>query len=195
MEFFVNNAKVDITLEHEKTVGDILQSFEEECAKNNATTVNIVLNGKQVTPDGFDEACATKLADDTTISLTVISVDDISAAFKDVAKKCTALAASFLEISVKLQGGKDKEVSESVSALADLIDQFCHAVKLSALFPETFGELTVDAKPFHEFFPEFTQILGDFQQALESKDTVLIGDLAEYEISPKLSAIAAAIKE
>ena len=45
-------------------------------------------------------------------------------------------------------------------------------------------------KTVGDFFQDFMPILSDFEQAVESGDTVLIGDLAEYEISPRLSAIA-----
>ena len=35
MDFFVNGEKLDITLQDEKTVGDVLKAFEEECQKIN----------------------------------------------------------------------------------------------------------------------------------------------------------------
>ena len=38
MEFYVNGTKIDVELENEKTIGDVLRGFEEECAKSNATT-------------------------------------------------------------------------------------------------------------------------------------------------------------
>ena len=31
MEFYVNNEKIDVQLENEKTVGDVLKSFELTC--------------------------------------------------------------------------------------------------------------------------------------------------------------------
>ena len=34
MEFYVNGTKIDVELENEKTIGDVLRGFEEECAKS-----------------------------------------------------------------------------------------------------------------------------------------------------------------
>ncbi len=46
---------------------------------------------------------------------------------------------------------------------------------------------------FNEFFADFSPILIDFEQALQNNDTVLIGDLSEYEICPRLKAISEAL--
>ena len=38
-------------------------------------------------------------------------------------------------------------------------------------------------------------IFNDLNGAMENGDTVLLGDLAEYEISPRLKALADAVRE
>ena len=43
MELFVNGEKIDITLEDEKTVGEVLKSFEKEAEKSEATTIGILI--------------------------------------------------------------------------------------------------------------------------------------------------------
>ena len=53
MEIFVNGAKADVTLDTEKNLGDVLKSFESECEKNNATTINIVVNGTELKSEDF----------------------------------------------------------------------------------------------------------------------------------------------
>ena len=55
MELFVNGSKLDIQLENEKTVGDVLKSFEEQSSKEGIATVNIIVDGKNITADLFDE--------------------------------------------------------------------------------------------------------------------------------------------
>lgn len=195
MEFYVNGEKIDIQLENEKTVGDVLKSFEEEFAKNNATTVNIILNGKNVDADHFDDECKKPLEDNTKLELSVISLSDIQNSFKAEAEECSDLAKKMLEIPEKLQAGKDKEASKMITLLTDFIENFCHTASLSALFPENYKDIKIDEKNLKDFFADFTQILSDFEQAISSKDTVLIGDLAEYEISPRLVAIADSIKD
>ena len=55
MEFYVNNEKIDVQLENEKTVGDVLKSFELTCEQNNAAVIGININNKTITADIFDE--------------------------------------------------------------------------------------------------------------------------------------------
>src|SRR5574344_1032076 len=121
MELFANGIKLDITLENEKTVGDVLRSFETEAAKNNATTVAIVLNGKLIAAGDFEKAASEPLADDTKIELTVISQSDVAQDFEAEAAQCLALADKLEQIPGQLQSGKDKEANGIITVLADLI--------------------------------------------------------------------------
>ncbi|MBQ6780389.1 MAG: hypothetical protein IJP62_04070 [Treponema sp.] len=195
MELFVNGNKLDITLENEKTVGDVLRSFEEECAKNNATTVSIMLNGTNIDADSFDTAAQTPLAADTKLELSVISESDVQTSLEYEAKIARQIAADLEQIPVQLQSGKDKDASVIISRLADLVDSFCQTTSLAALFPELFAKLSVGGSSINSFFEEFSGILSDFKQALEEKDSVLIGDLAEYEISPRLISLAESVEK
>ena len=195
MELYVNNEKLDIVLEDEKTVGDVLKSFEAECEKNNATTINIMLNGKNIGAEEFDSIFNEPLKDDTKLELSIITQVEIQNSFSNQLTACESLSAELTDLPVKLQSGKDKEATVLISKLADFIEKFCHTATLSALFPVIYEKLKIDGKSVNEFFQDFSQILGDFEQAIASKDTVLMGDLAEYEISPRLQEIAKTIKE
>ncbi len=194
MELFINGNKVDITLENEQTVGDVLKSFEEECARNEATTVSIVLNGHLVSANEFEETAKTPLDDNTKLELAVISKSDIITSFKSSAEKAGKIAAQLSQIAVKFQGGKDAEANAIIASLADLIDEICNASTLSALFPDIYVKIKINEKPINQFFQEFQPVLSDFEKAIESKDTVMIGDLAEYEISPRLTELAKALE-
>ncbi len=195
MELYVNNEKLDIVLEDEKTVGDVLKSFEAECEKNNATTINITLNGKNIGADEFDDIFEEPLKDDTKLELVIVTQDEILASFASQKDECHELSDMLMELPVKLQAGKDKEASILIGKLADFVEKFCHTATLSALFADIYQKINIDGKKINEFFQEFSQILNDFEQAIASKDTVLMGDLAEYEISPRLLAIAKTIEE
>lgn len=194
MELFVNNQKLDIQLEDEKTVGDVLKSFEIECQKTKAATVAILLNGQNIYAEDFENACKEDLQDDTKIELEVVSQVAIEEAFKDIKDEAKKMAEELKSVSVKLQSGKDKEATLIITSLADFIDRVCHIASLSALFPQKFGTIKIEDKNFSEFFADFSPILKDFEDALASKDTVMLGDLAEYEISPRLEQLSFALE-
>ena len=97
-------------------------------------------------------------------------------------------------VPVALQSGKNAEVSESIKRLADSIEQFCHVATLASLFPETFSTSSLNGISFKDFFAEFSPILKDFEDALQNNDTVMLGDLSEYEICPRLKEISKALQ-
>ena len=60
---------------------------------------------------------------------------------------------------------------------------------------EDFKDTKINGMAFSDFFSDFSPILLDFEQALQNNDTVLIGDLSEYEICPRLKEISKTLKE
>lgn len=193
MTLIVNGQNLDITLENEKTVGDVLKSFELEAEKSELATIKICLNKKEITSEEFDTIISEPLEEDTLLELTVISKGEVISALEDSAGKFTKLAEQLEEIPVMLQSAKDSEANSIITTLAKEIDIFCHTTALSALFPDVYSKLTIDGKDIGTFFSEFSPVLSDFEEALKSKDTVTIGDLSEYEISPRLTSISEAI--
>ena len=193
MNFYVNGNKLDITLENEKTVGDVLKGFEEEAEKNDATTVSIELNGNVIDAEKLDEAFSQELRESTDLRLQVISKNDITQNFAINAENFRKISKGLQNISVLLQSGKEKDANEIIENLANEIDRFCHTATLSALFPDTYRKIIIDGNDLGTFFGEFTPIFKDFKDAMEAKDTVTVADLAEYEISPRLEQIAKAI--
>lgn len=193
MEFYVNGEKIDITLENEKTVSDVLKSFEEEAAKNDATTIGIKINGESVPAGDFEKVVGQELKNDTKIELNVLSKGNLLDRLATSKALFDELSTKMSDVPVALQSGKDKEANTMIAVLADAIDEFCHTATLCALFPDLYNSLVIDGKSITEFFEEFAPIVADFEQSLESKDTVTSGDLCEYEIAPRLTSIAASI--
>ncbi|MBQ3825908.1 MAG: hypothetical protein II811_07210, partial [Spirochaetaceae bacterium] len=119
MEFFVNNEKIDVSLENEKTVGEVLIAFEKEFAKNEATTVGIVLNGQSIDAGRVDEIANEPLNDDTKLELTVINALEIESAFNTASADFEKLAGELEIVPVLIQSGKEKNVADIVKTTAD----------------------------------------------------------------------------
>ena len=195
MELFINGNKIDVTLEDEKTVGDVLKSFEASCIENEMETIGIELDGESVSADAFDSILDQPLKENTKIDMSVISVQEIAAAFKVAGTRLSALADKLEQISMQFQSGNGLDVQNNIRELADGIDFFCHTATLSALFPQKYGTILIGEMPLKDFFADFSPILADFRQAMESNDTVTVSDLAEYEISPRLRTLAASVEK
>lgn len=194
MELYINGEKLDITLEDEKTVGDVLRSFERTAAQNHCATVGIVVDGKQIYAEDFDATAEIPIDNAKRIDLSVVSEDSVAAAFKSAAESIKDTVELLGQIPAQLQNGGDSKAKASIARLADTVDNFCHIIALSTLFPEKFGAIKVDGKNLSAFFEDFMPVFNDLNGALSSGDTVALGDLAEYEISPRLAALADAVR-
>ncbi len=189
MEFYMNGEKIDVMLEEEKTVGDVLKSFEITCEENQAAVIGIKIDGKNITADEFDAVSKNALSENSKFEFTVVTKQNIKDSFTTLTGLFKELAEKMRQVPVELQSGKSRQAHESIKNLADSINDFCHVAALASLFEE-YNSFAIDGKLFPDFFADFSPILSDFEQALKANDTVSVGDLAEYEICPRLEAIA-----
>lgn len=194
VDFYINGQKIDVKIEDEKTVGDVLQSFEKTCEENEAAVIGIKVDDKQITAEIFDDISKNSLEENTKFEFTIVTKNDIKSSFEKLSELFNELALQMEKVPVDLQNGKNLDVSNSIKQLADNIEQFCHVATLASLFPETFKNTKIEGTDFKDFFVEFSSILKDFENALQSNDSVMIGDLSEYEICPRLQAISKTLK-
>ena len=146
MEIYLNEQKLDITLEDEKTVGDVLRSFEQTAAQNKCATVGIKIDGKQIEAQDFDKAAGQPIESASRIDLTVVSEDAVADAFKNAAGDIKDTVELLTQIPAQLQSGGDSKARASIARLADVVDNFCHIIALSTLFPERFAAIKIDDK-------------------------------------------------
>jgi hypothetical protein len=103
-------------------------------------------------------------------------------------------AAKRLEdLPLDIQTGKDGRAAETVqifSRLAEKLFRLYTLLKIEGFFPET---LSVDELPIYTYIEEFGSALKELLAAYEARDAVLVGDLAEYELAPRLLRFYSAI--
>lgn len=195
IDFFINGQKIDVQIEDEQTIGDVLSSFEKTCEENQAAVIGIAVDGKTITAETFDDEALKPLSKNMKFEFSVVTKSDIQMSLTKLSELFANLAGQMESVPSALQSGKNKEVSESIKNVADSINQFCHVAALASLFPETFKIINIDGVSFKDFFADFSPILKDFEDALKNNDTVMIGDLSEYEICPRLQAISKALEK
>lgn len=193
MDFLVNGQKLDITLQDEKTIGDVLKQFEISCEQNKLATIGISLNDKIVTADEFDEVSKQPIEENTKLDVSVISEQAVTESFKQSAAEMKEVVELLKNIPVEMQSGKDAQAKKNIIKLSDVMNAFCSTVTWSSLFPEAFGNIKIEDKTLSDFLAEMSPILKDFSEALENSDSVLLGDLSEYEICPRLESLSDAL--
>lgn len=195
VEILINGNKIDAQLESEQTIGDVLRSFEITCEENEAAVIGITVDGKTVTADDFDQEATKPLGENTVFDFSVITKQAVKESFDNLAICFDELSVKMANVPMDFQNGKAQNVTSSIKELADNIDNLSHIAALASLFPGSFSTTTIAGQNFNDFFQEFSPILLDYEQALQANDTVLIGDLSEYEICPRLRSISEALKQ
>lgn len=107
--------------------------------------------------------------------------DDIDTVVEILDKVITLLP----NVPVSLQKGDDKTAMEIVQLLTTAIDK---SISLFMVFKDSFinslDSVQINGDSFEVFFGKMTDNLKELMTAMEAKDSVMIGDLVEYEFVP-----------
>ncbi len=113
-------------------------------------------------------------------------VDDPRAALARLAAELEGAAAGISEVSVLLATGRDRQAMEAVVRFSELSQRLLRLLG-------TLGVPAVGGREPREFFAGLNGMLRELLAAFQARDTVLIGDLLEYEIAPRLRQLQAVL--
>ena len=108
------------------------------------------------------------------------------AALAALSSELEATAAGISEVSVLLATGRDRQAMAAVVRFSELCQ------RLLALLG-SLGVPAVGGREPAEFFAGLNAVLQELIAAFQARDTVLIGDLLEYEIAPRLRQLKAVL--
>ena len=97
------------------------------------------------------------------------------------------------EVPVRLQTGKDAEAMRSILLFIEIFNKANRILPELARTGTDTKNLRIEGKPLPEFYESFNVVLRQLMEAFETKDAVLIGDLAEYEIVPRMNSFFDAV--
>ncbi len=130
---------------------------------------------------------------DSILSLISERMREVSAPAEELKKTAEALKAGLdgiSDVSLLLQTGKDREAMGTVLTFIELVS------KIIRLYPLLLDEsdpaldtMKVGDKGFKDFYTDFNNVLKELIEAFTINDSVLIGDLLEYEIVPRLEEL------
>lgn len=106
------------------------------------------------------------------------------------------VCARLEDLPLDIQTGKDARAAETMqifSGIAEKIFRVYEVLQAGGFAGEKAPD-TVSGVPLAEYVSEFGGVLKELLAAYEQRDTVLVGDLAEYEMAPRLRDLYAAIK-
>ncbi|MDR2759572.1 MAG: hypothetical protein LBB78_09340 [Spirochaetaceae bacterium] len=107
----------------------------------------------------------------------------------------TGIAQRLEDLPLDIQTGKDQQAAETVSLFSGITEKLCRLIFLLKQQGILTDEVTVEDLSIQAFIEEFTIALKELLAAYEAKDAVLVGDLAEYELAPRLLKLYSAMRD
>jgi len=97
------------------------------------------------------------------------------------------------ELPLDIQTGKDARAAETISIFSGIAEK---VVRIYGILGNTgfpVGEIRIGDLPINDYMAEFHTSLKELLNAYEQHDTVLVGDIAEYEMAPRLRGLHTAV--
>ena len=109
-------------------------------------------------------------------------------------KPISEIARRLEELPLDIQTGKDSRAAETIqlfSKTGEKLFRFLNLFKNWGILCDSFN---IDGLTAKDFLGDFSSILGELTTAYGNQDTVLVGDLAEYELAPRLLKLFSTLK-
>ncbi|MDR1128175.1 MAG: hypothetical protein LBL20_02595 [Treponema sp.] len=104
------------------------------------------------------------------------------------------IAERLEELPLDIQTGKDGRAAETVNGFSAVAEKLFRLFYLIQAQGQDLSGILVESSPVYDFLGEFNAALKELLAAYEGRDVVLVGDLAEYELAPRLRSFYGALK-
>jgi len=121
------------------------------------------------------------------VSFRLQELQDPKAALKTLSGALSVCIEEVSEISILLQTGRDRQAMDTIVRFSELSQNLVRLV--SSIFPNNSN------KDLEAFYHELNGVLSELLEAFDARDSVLIGDLMEYEIAPRLERLRSILQE
>jgi hypothetical protein len=105
------------------------------------------------------------------------------------------ICARLEELPLDIQTGKDARAAETVRTFSGVAEKIFRVINVLKKEGFPVEEIAVENMPVTAYIAEFSTALRELLAAYEQHDTVLVGDLAEYEMAPRLRSLHAAVAD
>ena len=113
--------------------------------------------------------------------------------FKRIESLVLNVCLKLEEIPLDFQTGKDASAMEKINCFSGIAEKIFRIISILKLGSYPINEITVNDMPLGAYINEFDAALREMLAANERSDTILVGDIAEYEMAPRLRGLYASI--
>jgi hypothetical protein len=149
-----------------------------------------VLADKTLSGEGFSTVDMGRLVDER-----IRELADPLSELKHIHPLISEIVLRLEDLPVDIQTGKDGKVAETVQLFSHIMDKLFRIIRLLKLLGYALETLIIDALPLTDYINDFKTMLKDLLGAYEVQDAVLVGDLAEYELAPRLLKLYSSLND
>jgi len=103
------------------------------------------------------------------------------------------ICARLEQLPLDIQTGKDAKAADTVSVFSGIAEKVFRIYGILENSGFAVREIKIGDLPIADYMAEFYSALRDLLGAYEQQDSVLVGDIAEYEMAPRLRCLHAAV--
>lgn len=130
----------------------------------------------------------------TIIDERIRELEDPSAELQKMEGLVEEIVRRLEDLPLDIQTGKDGRAAETVAVFSSIAEKVFRLLYLLKGRGADLDSIIIDSLSMPEFMGEFSAALKELLAAYEAKDVVLVGDLAEYELAPRLLKWYSALK-
>jgi hypothetical protein len=125
-------------------------------------------------------------------------LEEPEAVLRELAAELDRYGEKLGEASILLQTGRDREAMGTVIGFSDLSGRLARIIayiRPSRSSGKDGDLLTPEGKNIQAFYADLNKQLEELVEAFQNRDSVLIGDLLEYEVAPRLKTLKSLVQE
>lgn len=190
MDILIDGKIIENTYTEIKTLGEVLGYIEAECEKNKKTITTILVNNESVLAENLDSFFSKEIKDFNKIELFTTSAPQILEMLYAIGNNLLLIAENFKEIPIQLQTKKDEEALKTIGAFSEQMGGIQKIIPLFSSLHAENKEIIQELQSISVFISEMTPLLETFLKGLYDKDSITVGDIAEYELAPMIEQLA-----
>ena len=181
----LNENTIEYDVSPDESLFDLLYAINEFCDNEKLPPLKwMTVDGEKYDLENLPENIDKSLNDISSVSFWTYSTDNPSEYenkkntyyIEETTAKIDELSQQLESVAGLLSAGKDQEAMSIIRDFSEIMES---CINIFAVHGEQVGQ-TIN----QEFFENTNDILSDLMDAMERKDSILIGDLMEYEFAP-----------
>ena len=110
-------------------------------------------------------------------------------------KPVSEITGRMIDLPLDIQTGKDSRAAETIRLFSGMGEKIFRILQIQGRQGNKLDLLQIEGSGIKTFLDDFSSALRELAAAYGNQDAVLVGDLAEYELAPRLSKLFTALKE